>query len=162
MHGSDPAVANQASAAETAIQSGDLSSEAPRATMRPSVIAGFERGRVPELDRVGRLDVVMAVDEQRGRAGGAGGAEPGGVDGLVAAAVEQLDVAHADALEPGAQDLGGLGDAGGVGRVGGDAGGADEIQQLVEQAGAVVGEPGVDGHGVSVVTIERRAGVGIS
>ena len=100
---------------------------------------GFEGWGVPELDRVGGLDVVMAVDEQ---GGGAFGVEPVGVDGWVAAAIEELDVLEADFGQAGLEDVGGGGDAFCVGRVGGDAWDSDEVEQFFQQAGPVGFDPG--------------------
>ena len=52
----------------------------------------LERRRGPQLERVDRLDVVVAVDEDRR---GAGGVEPVGVDDRVAAGLGDLDVLEA-------------------------------------------------------------------
>ena len=70
-----------------------LSSAAPRARIRPSRTIGSNGGRLPHVERVDRLDVVVAVDEH-GR--GAGGVEPVGVDDRVAAGLGDLHVLEAD------------------------------------------------------------------
>ena len=61
-----------------------------------------------------------------------------------------------------AQDLGGARDAVGIGGVGGDARGADEIEQLVQQPGTVLGDPGLHGHGTLLFAQSgvHRAAVG--
>ena len=54
----------------------------------------FERRRLPQLERVHRLHVVVAVEEDRRRARGA---EPVAVDHRIAGRVDQPDVVQADA-----------------------------------------------------------------
>ncbi len=88
-----------------------LSSAAPRAEDPAVADDRLERRRLPQVERVDGLDVVVAVDED-GR--GAGGVEPVGVDDRVAAGLGDLDV-----LEAGGAQLAGepLGRAPAVGRV---------------------------------------------
>ena len=63
--GSAPRVARSASVARRWRWSWPLSSAAPRASIRPLDDDRLERRRGPELERVDRLDVVVAVDERR-------------------------------------------------------------------------------------------------
>ena len=63
----------------------------------------LERGRLPQLDRVDRLDVVMAVDEDRGRALGV---EPVRVDDRVAPRRRDVDMLEADPAPLGGDPLG--------------------------------------------------------
>ena len=69
--GSRPVTAFQARQASTKVISWPLSSEAPRATdhlraVGPGLEARLERVAVPELERVDRLHVVVAVEQHRG------------------------------------------------------------------------------------------------
>jgi hypothetical protein len=90
----------------------------------PTVDHGrLERRRVPELDRIDRLDVVVAVDE-----GGRGvrGVEPVAVDDRVAAGRGDLDVLEADPAQVVSDPLGG---AAAVLAVLGQAGDAGDPQE---------------------------------
>jgi len=89
---------------------------------------GLEGGRGPEVERVGRLDVVMPVDED----GGAIGNRPaaGEDDGMAGGAVD-LGV-KADAEEFLVKPLPAGGDIVPAGRVCGDAWEPEEIEQLGE------------------------------
>lgn len=89
---------------------------------------GFKGRRVPEVEGVDGLDVVVAVEEERGLAGGEEGL---GVDeGVAAGGFDELDVG--EDREFSGDPFGGAMDVDGVGGVGGDAGDAQEFDQLVE------------------------------
>ena len=89
---------------------------------------GFKRRGVPEVEGVGGLDVVVAVEEKGGLAGGEEGL---GVDeGVAAGGFDDLDVGENG--EFGGDPCGGAADVGGVDGVGGDAGDAEEFDELVE------------------------------
>lgn len=84
---------------------------------------GFEGRGVPEVEGVGGLDVVVAVEEEGGLAGGEEGF---GVDeGVAAGGFDEFDVGKD--REFGGDPFGGAADVGGVGGVGGDAGDAEEF-----------------------------------
>ena len=69
---------------------------------------------------------------------GTGYVEPVCVDERVACGFDELYVFHADALQLGGEDLGGLADVGFVGWVGRDGWDAQEGFQLFEEAGLVL------------------------
>ncbi len=92
-------------------------------------LAGGLEGRVaPLLDRVHRLHVVMAVEEDRRLAGRA---QPLAVDERMAAGVDALggETGVTHALE---QPVAGSVDLGLVGRIGGDRGDSQEVLELAE------------------------------
>ena len=91
--GSRPRVAKIASAALRCMCSWPLSSAAPRPDDAPVANERLERGRLPQLDRVDRLDVVVAVHEDRR---GALGVEPVRVDDRVAPRRRDVDMLEAD------------------------------------------------------------------
>jgi len=89
---------------------------------------GFKGRRVPKVEGVGGLDVVVAVEEEGGLAGGEEGL---GIDERVAAGgFDDFDVGENGQF--GGDPFGGAADVGGVGGVGGDAGDAEEFDELVE------------------------------
>ncbi len=99
---------------------------------------GLEGWGEPFVERIRRLDVEVAVEQDGGRAGGM---EVVGVDEGVACGLDDLDVVHADAGEFGGEEGGGGEDVGGVLGEGADAGDAEEGFELVEGLIAVlVGE----------------------
>src|SRR5579875_2195887 len=96
---------------------------------------GLKGRRLPLVQRVGGLHVVMAI----GEAGGlALGVQPVGVDKWMARGVDDLDVLHADAGELGGEPLGGAADVGLVLGQSGDGGNAQEILQLLKKTGLVL------------------------
>ena len=145
--GRAPVTATQARHASTKVRSCPLSSEAPR----PRITAPGGRllqhrveGRpVPERQRVRRLDVVVAVEQQVPPLARAmpddhrvprRGALPGG---------------DADLAKPRHQPVGGAVAVRAMGGVGRDRGDADELHQPLERARQVVvdaGENGVEAH----------------
>ena len=70
-------------------------------------LGGLEGRGVPFIERLGRLDVVVSVHQDRGLALGM---EPVGVDERMAGGVDDLDVVHADAAEFIGDEVGGLRD----------------------------------------------------
>ena len=70
-------------------------------------LGGLERGRKPLVERVGRLDVVMAI----GQAGGlAGGVQPVPIDQRMTGGLDHPDMLQANALQFPGQALGGQAD----------------------------------------------------
>ncbi len=102
-------------------------------------MAGSKGGDCPEVERVGRLHVVMAVDDERGFAGRAG---PGGVDRRLAAAVEELHVGEAERAEAGQQEFAGVVHALRVGRVGAHARQPEQRFQALEHRVVLAFQPG--------------------
>ena len=90
---------------------------------------GVERRRRPQLDRIHRLHVVVAVEEDRRRALGA---EPFGVDHGMAGRLHETRVVQADAGELGRRPLGAAPDVGGVRRQRRDAGNGQVFLQLLD------------------------------
>ena len=107
------------------------------------------KGRgVPEFEGVGGLDVVVAVAEDGGLAGGG---QAFGVDERVPRGLNDLHVGQADGAEGGGGELGGAFDVGFVLRQRADARDAEKVQQLVEKprlvSGYVSGNCVVTNHG---------------
>ena len=94
----------------------------------------FERRRRPELERIGRLHVVMAVDQDRRRARRA---EPRAVRDRMAAGFEHLGSVSPAARMRADRVLGGAPHVGGVIGLGGDRRKGDPGLELVEIALAV-------------------------
>ena len=107
-------------------------------------LGGLERRRLPEFERVGRLDVEMAVAED-GRL--AGRVQPVGVDQRMALGFDQFDVLEAGGQQMVDDEFGGA--VGGLVILGkrGDAGDAQEVLQLFEEPGLVLFYVAVDGFG---------------
>src|SRR5690606_32081712 len=104
---------------------------------------GLERWRVPLAHRVHRLDVVVTVDEQGGRAGDGRGLRP---DHRVAAALEQVDDGTAEPAQVIDEPGGGAAAVLRVGRQGADARNREELGELLEETGLLAGrEAGVHG-----------------
>ena len=103
----------------------------------------LERRRVPQFDRVGRA---ARRNGRKPAAWGRRARQPGAIDRLVAAAIEQLHVLEPDPLEARGEDPGRTRHTSGVARIGRHAWGADEVEQFLEQAGAVRVGPGFDVH----------------
>ena len=95
---------------------------------------GLERRRGPQLQRIHRLHVVVAVEEDRRRAFGA---EPLGVDHRMPGRLHELRVVQADPGELGGRPLGAAADVGGVRRQRRDAGNRQVFLQLLDVAVAV-------------------------
>ncbi len=95
---------------------------------------GFERRRRPELQRIDRLHVVVAVEEDGGRASGA---EPFGVDHRMPGRLDETGAVHADAGEFGGRPLGAAPHVGGVFRQGRDAGNGEVALELLDEPVAV-------------------------
>ena len=98
-------------------------------------LGGLEGRREPLVERVGRLHIVVAVDEH-GRL--AGGMQPVGIDQRMAFGLNQARVLHADALELGEQRLGGFAAVGRVLGQRGDGGNAQQSLQIIEKTGVVL------------------------
>ena len=105
-----------------------LSSEAPRANSSSPRTVGSNGGVLPQLQRVDRLHVVVAVDDRdrRVRLGG----RPLGEDGRRARRLPHLDGGEAVAPERVGQPLGAAPDVVGVRRVGADGGDAQPRVQV--------------------------------
>ncbi len=145
-------MARTASTAERAMEMFDLSSDAPRARTRPSRTMGSKGARLPLVERVDRLDVVVAVEEHGRRSDRV---EPVGIDDRVAARLADLDVLQARRQQVGGQLLGGPPAVRGVLGDPADAGDPQEVQVAGEAplGGRVqVGRQGAgrcrDRHGV--------------
>ena len=104
----------------------------------------IERRRRPLVDRIGRLDVVVAVDDDRRRPGRM---EPVGVDDGVAAGRRGLGVVHSDRAESLGQPVGRALAVGGVDRLGRHAGDPQEREVVLETALLVGVEVRLDGVG---------------
>ena len=106
---------------------------------------------------IGGLHIVVAVAEDGGFAGGV---QPIGVDQRMFVRLDELDVLHAGGAQGVGDEVGGAIDIGAVFGQGADAGNAQELLQLFEQAGLILLDEGVGGggHGFSVggETIIRR------
>ena len=106
---------------------------------------GLERRALPQVERVGRLHVVVAVDEDRR---GVVGDVVLGVDDGVAARLHHVHLLHADAAEVGGEPLGGAARVVVVVGVGGDRGDAEPVGELVdERVGVGLGVLDGVGHG---------------
>ena len=102
----------------------------------------LERRRRPQLERVDRLDVVVAVDDDRR---GVRGVEPVGVDDRMAAGLGDLDVLQAGRGQRVGQPVGGGTAVVGVGRERRDARDAQERLVRLEARGLRRVEVGVEG-----------------
>src|ERR1019366_2886949 len=93
---------------------------------------GLERRRFPLVERIGRLHVVVAIEEDGGLVGGA---EPLGVDQRVAVArvFDQLGGGHAGGQQIVQCELGGAPDVGLVFRQRADGGNAEEGLQALQE-----------------------------
>ena len=91
----------------------------------------FKRRRLPQLDRIDRLDVVVAVEEDRRRTFGA---QPVAVDDGVAGRFDEPDVVEADAAHLLGRPLGAAPDVAGVLRQGADARNREVGLQLLDVA----------------------------
>jgi hypothetical protein len=83
------------------------------------------------IERIRRLHVVMTI-EQQGRLAGSVG--PIGIDQRVRArlgGIYELRMFESRAIEPGADEFGGAANLACVGRVGADAGDAEEAEEIV-------------------------------
>ena len=101
----------------------------------------FERGRQPFVERIDRLDVVVAVDECGGQRRVD---DPLRVQGGVARGREQLGAGETGAERAHGEVLGGSDDVASVRRVGGDAGDPAGLDQLLDEARLVARAPGVE------------------
>src|SRR5205807_2415502 len=90
---------------------------------------------LPFLERIGRLHVVMAVEEQCGLAGRA---EPFAINQRIALAFDELGRIQADRAKLGAHEFGGATDIGLVLGERGDAGNAQECFETVEECSLVL------------------------
>ncbi len=102
---------------------------------------GLEGRALPAVQGIGRLHVVVAVDED-GRRGGID--EPLTEDAGMAAGIDALHHGNAGVSEPGRDEVGGARDVGGEGRIGADARDAAERLEGFERLVGVSGEPGLD------------------
>ena len=102
----------------------------------------LERRRDPKLHRIGRLHVVMAIDDQRRTARRA---EPFAEHRRLATTVEQLHVLHAHRAQPLQQEIARGPHRIGIGRIGGNAGHAQQRLQPLENRVALGAEMGNDG-----------------
>ncbi len=111
---------------------------------------GLERRRFPQVHRIDRLHVVVAVEEDGRRAFRA---QPVAVDDRIAWRVDQAHVAEADAAHLVGGPLGAAADVGGVLRQRADAGNREILLELFDVAVAV-GVDEVDDlvHGVAYRT----------
>jgi hypothetical protein len=94
----------------------------------------LERRRRPLVERIHRLHVIVAVEQDRRCTGRA---QPVAVDDGVAGRVDQADVLHADALQFLRRPLGTAAHVAGVLRQRADAGDREVLLQLVDVAIAV-------------------------
>ena len=94
----------------------------------------LERRRLPQLERIDRLHVVVAVEQDRRRALGA---EPVAVDDGIARRLDQPDVLQADAAHLVGGPLGAAPDVGRVLRQRADAGDREVVLEFVDVAIAV-------------------------
>jgi len=90
----------------------------------------LKRRRDPLFERVGRLDVIVAI-AKHGRL--AGGVEPIGIDQRVTPGRNDFDVFETGALEARGNEFSGADDIRFVVGIGADAGDAQEIEKLLEQ-----------------------------
>ena len=100
---------------------------------------GIERVAVPKLKRIGRLHVVVAVEEEVRRARPHMAHHHRSARRLAHARL------GAKAAQVGGQPLGGAGTVSGIGRVGGDGWDAQELQEAPRGEGQLGVEPGEDG-----------------
>jgi hypothetical protein len=110
--------------------------------VRTGLDGGLEGLGVPQLDRIDRLDVVMAVEEHVRRIGR--GAVVMGDDHRVAGRVPHGGV-EADIRQLGDEPFGGLAAIGGIGGIGGNGGDADEIENPHQAVGEVLVDTLEDG-----------------
>ena len=103
---------------------------------------GFKGGRLPLIERVGRLHVIVAV-EKDGRL--AGRAEPFGIDQGVAIAFNQAGGGHAGGAQLADGEFGGAADVELVLGEGADAGNAEEGLEAFEKIGLMLLEVGHGG-----------------
>ena len=146
--GSRPPSRRQASTALKCMNIWPLSSAAPPGVDLPLTHRRLERRRLPLVDGVHGLHVVVPVEEDGRRALGV---QPVAVDDGVAGRLDQPDVLEADPLQLGRRPLRAAGHVGSVVRQRADAGDGEVLGQLPHVAVAVgvdeVGD-GVEGHGV--------------
>ena len=110
------------------------------------VNGGLEGRRMPKLQRIGRLDVVVAVAKHGGLAGGV---QPIAIDERIARGGNDLDVFQARAAQAFGHKLRGGSDVGLVLGKRADAGDAEEILEFFEQAVLVLLDKNIGGavHG---------------
>jgi hypothetical protein len=119
---------------------------------------GFEGRGLPEVERVGGLDVVVAVAEDGGFAGGV---EPVRVDERMLGGGNNFDVFEAGGFEAVCDEVGGAVDVGFIFGEGADAGDAEEREELFEEAGFVLFYKSGGGWGhTSIIGVSRRAAEG--
>ncbi len=153
-----PPLARKARQASTSVMSWPLSSAAPaRHDLRT---AGFdlnearrERIGLPEVERIDRLHVIMAIDQHTRRVGARGLGL--GDDHRMALGRPRRRL-ETEALQLRHQPVGGAGAIGRVGGIGGDGAKAQQVEQAVQRALAVgverckhIIESGHDGPGLS-------------
>ena len=100
---------------------------------------GRERRRVPFLDRIGRLDVVVAVDQERRAAGDDG---PLGPDHRMPVALDQVHHRAAQPGQLGAEPVGGAAGVLGMCGEGAHAGNGEEVGELLQQPGLLAIDEG--------------------
>jgi hypothetical protein len=107
---------------------------------------GLKGGGEPQLERVGGLDVVVAVAEDGGFVWEFYVVSVNeGVAALGQGAGDDLNVFHTGGAELGGGEFGGVQDVDFVLRECGDAGDADEFEEFFEEAGGVGVNVGADG-----------------
>ena len=113
----------------------------------PTALHAWLEGRLdPLLERVHRLDVVVAIDEHRR---GTLGVEPVGIHDRVALRGRDLDVLQPGSLQPLGEEPGGRGHILAMLRQGADGGDAQELHVVREALRLGLREPGIDaGDGV--------------
>ena len=101
---------------------------------------------MPKLQRIRRLDIVVAVAKHRGLAGGV---EPVAINERIARGGDDLDIFNAGTAQTFSDKMRGCGDVRLVFGERADAGDAEEVLQLLKEAVLVLLDKGIGGavHG---------------